>query len=350
VWEWVPLDLGLDSAFYHQQSAQLQEVTKEQGGPDHWITDGESALVKHQENYRVNGPKHLVILWWNWPPEHWEELRDGASMNFLKAPPAGLVKNLEMTNEQLETATQFVDELIELGVLELPTERLQNNFRLFLVEKTTQGEWRCIADRKSGGQNEVCSSDPVHLGAPDDILPLLFTGGVSAVIDISKFFHMFPSVPLERKSMGLIHPKTGVHYWYATCPMGTCNSPGVSGRFGNAFIRMLNSSCKVFRGTARRNDFLCHLAGEPFDPSMGTGCVVCQLWIHVDDILLHGTDEKDFATALTHTMDLALELGLICQPGKTSPPTTRQKFCGFLYMAPRGCPKGQCPQTRSAEG
>jgi hypothetical protein len=260
-------------------------------------------------------------------------------MNFLTAPPAGLVNNSEMTDEQLEIATQFVDELIELGVLELPTEPLQNNFPLFLVEKTTRGDWRCIADGKSGGQNEVCSSDPVHLGAPDDILPFLYTGGVSAVIDISKFFHMFPTVPAERKYMGLVHPKTGVHYWYATCPMGTRNSPGASGRFGNAFIRMLNSSCEVFRGTARRNDFLCHLAGEPFDPSMGTGRVeiqsngrpVCRSWIHVDDILLHGTDEKDVATALTHTMDLALELGLICQPAKTSPPATRQKFCGFLY-------------------
>jgi hypothetical protein len=156
-------------------------------------------------------------------------------MNFLEEPPPGLVANSDMTEEQLVTATQFVEKLIALGVLERPREPLVNNFSLFLVEKTTRGEWRCIADGKSGGQNDVCSSDPVHLGTPDDILPFLYTGGFSAVVDISKFFHMFPAVPSKRKYMGLTHPGSGEPFCYATCPMGTRNSPGASGRFGNAF-------------------------------------------------------------------------------------------------------------------
>jgi hypothetical protein len=70
-------------------------------------------------------------------------------MNFLEALHPGLVANLAMTAEQVETATQFVDELIELGVLQRPTEPLQNNFPLFLVEKVIQGQWRYIADKKS---------------------------------------------------------------------------------------------------------------------------------------------------------------------------------------------------------
>jgi hypothetical protein len=75
-----------------------------------------------------------------------------------------------------------------------------NSFPLLLVEKSVLNEWRCIADGKTGGQNNTCSSDPVHLGTPDDILPYyIYLGGVSAVIDTSKFFHMFPPVPLERK-------------------------------------------------------------------------------------------------------------------------------------------------------
>ncbi len=72
---------------------------------------------------------------------------------------------------------------------------------------------------------------------------------------------------------------------------------------------------------------------------MGTGTVeitadvkpTCRSWIHVDDIMLHGTEKKDVDEALTYTMDLALELGLICQPAKTLPPAAKQKFCGFLY-------------------
>jgi hypothetical protein len=167
--------------------SRLREVTQELGGPDTWVTDGEASLASHRLNYGPDGAKHLVVLWWNWPPEHWGELRDGASMNFLEEPPAGLVANSAMTDKQLETAVQFVDELISLGVLERPAEPLQNNFPLFLLEKAERGQWRCITNGKSGGQNDVCSSDPVHLGGPDDILPFLYTGGMSAVIDISKY-------------------------------------------------------------------------------------------------------------------------------------------------------------------
>jgi hypothetical protein len=79
---------------------------------------------------------------------------------------------------------------------------------------------------------------------------------------------MFPTVPSERKYMGLIHPATGAHYVYATCPMGTRNSPGATGRFGNAFIRMTLEGCPRFHGMARRNDFLCRLAGEPVEPTV----------------------------------------------------------------------------------
>jgi hypothetical protein len=43
--------------------------------------------------------------------------------------------------KQLETATGFVDELIDLGVLQKPLEPLQNNFPLFLVETTIKGQW-----------------------------------------------------------------------------------------------------------------------------------------------------------------------------------------------------------------
>jgi hypothetical protein len=338
-WSWTAPDLGPDSAFYHRQIARLRALTAELAGPADWITDGEAALQKHRQNYGPDGPKHLVVLWWNWPREHWAELRDGASMNFLQTPEPGLVDNSAMTDTQLDTACTFVDELIDLGVLEEPAEPLQNSFPLFLVEKSVNDEWRCIADGKSGGQNDCCSSDPVHLGTPDDILPYLYRGGFSAVIDISKFFHMFPTVPSERKYMGLVHPRTDKHFCYATCPMGTRNSPGASGRFGNAFIRMLQEGCPEFQGTARRNDFLCHLAGEPFDPALGTGRVkfttdgqpCCRVWIHVDDILLHGATTAAVTASLTYTMDLALELGLICQPAKTSPPAQTQKFCGFLY-------------------
>jgi hypothetical protein len=74
---------------------------------------------------------------------------------------------------------------------------------------------------------------------PEDILPWMYTGVFSSVIDASTLFHMFLTVNEERRFMVLIHPYTGDHYWYTRLPMGSSNYPAVSGRFGAAFLRLV---------------------------------------------------------------------------------------------------------------
>ena len=58
----------------------------------------------------------------------------------MTEPPPGLVDNSAMTDVQLDTAAQFVDELVDLGVHKLPTEPVLNNFPLFLVEKVVRDQ------------------------------------------------------------------------------------------------------------------------------------------------------------------------------------------------------------------
>jgi hypothetical protein len=80
---------------------------------------------------------------------------------------------------------------------------------LFLVAKPVQTyQWRCIADMNKGHKNKSCAAYPVHMTCPEDILPSMYPGGFSSVIDASKFFHMFLTVDEERQFMGLAHPYT----------------------------------------------------------------------------------------------------------------------------------------------
>jgi hypothetical protein len=44
---------------------------------------------------------------------------------------------------------------------------------------------------KQGNQNDVIGKDSVHLYPPQDILPMLFPHGYMALLDASKYFHMF---------------------------------------------------------------------------------------------------------------------------------------------------------------
>ena len=84
-------------------------------------------------------------------------------MNFMEPPPPGLTPNQELKGEALTTAIKFIEELTNLDVLRKGAthEKVDNNFPLFLVPKPGQpGEYRCIADGKSGGQNDVCVGDP----------------------------------------------------------------------------------------------------------------------------------------------------------------------------------------------
>jgi hypothetical protein len=73
---------------------------------------------------------------------------------------------------------------------------------------------------KKGHKNKSCAADPLHMTCPEDILPRMYPGGFSSVIDASTLFHMFLTVDEEPQFVGLIHPDTGYHYWYTRLPMG----------------------------------------------------------------------------------------------------------------------------------
>ena len=91
-------------------------------------------------------------------------------------------------------------------------------------------------------------ADPCHMTSPDYILPYLYSNGWSATLDLSKYFHMFLTRAREHKYMSLEHPSTGAMYVYRTLPMGTRNSPGSSGKFGVAFIRLVIDTSDLFQG------------------------------------------------------------------------------------------------------
>ena len=358
-WSWEVPDLSEGGPFYQARMKRLEEVTKECRGPPSWVEEGKEILSWHRSNYGQEGPQRLTILWWEWPKIHWKALREGSSMNFMLEPTSGKKENSKMDRNQLETATKFVDELINLEVLvEMEEEEVSNNFPLFLVSKPGQeGQWRCIADGKAGGQNEVCLSDPLHLLQPRDILPRLYPGGFSAIVDASKYFHMFRTLQGEWQYMGVLHPKTGKWYAYATLPMGTRASPAVSCRFGSGFLRAVEDGHPHFQGKPHQNDVSSQLQGKTLDPWLGTGRVEIGsdnagkllLFMHIDDIFLHGPNREKVSEGLSHLMDVALRLGLICQPAKTQPPRQWQKYCGFIYDT-RSSPRMYIPTAKFTWG
>jgi hypothetical protein len=96
-------------------------------------------------------------------------------------------ENGDMTESQLIIAVAFVTEMISLGVIVLAPHGVM----------------------LKGHQHQSCAADPIHMTCPEEILPRMYPGDFSSVIDASKFFYMFLTVDEERKFMGVIHPDTG---------------------------------------------------------------------------------------------------------------------------------------------
>ena len=343
--DWSPPDLSVDSDFYNETVRHLHVAvaslpSKEQQSA---FLEGLNALSCHRRNYDGKNIHRLVVLWWEWPERHWDSLRLGTSMNFLRSPKPGFIPNQEMDAIQLGLAVDFVEDLIRLGVVKRASDHgivVLNNFPLFLVPKLGQpGQYRCIADGKRGGQNDCCVPDPCIMTSPDHIIPSLYRNGWSVVLDMSKYFHTFVNCHDELPYLGLLYPGTNEPFVYDRLAMGTCNSPGGSGRLGTAFIRHVLETSPIFQGIPIDNSKIGLILGIPFDPSWGEGRILigddglpaALVWIHVDDILIHAPTKSKVEAAMRVIMDEMVRFGLICQHVKTKPPAQVVKFCGFIY-------------------
>ena len=258
----------------------------------------------------------------------------------MGTPNPGITPNGDMTDETRSITKQFIDELRDLKVL-IPVPKdvtVVNTLPMFIIQKP-DGDWRCIANAKDRGQNEVCSADPIHLHAPEDILPHLYHGGYSAIVDFSKYFYTFRTKEEERQFLGMIDPITEEKLVAQGLPMGATNSPGGSGRLGVAFVRMVLDTCPVFTGDPFLNDPISCLTGLPYRGKLGVGRILIGadglpavlVWIHVDDILIHGPTFEKTKRGQAHLLNMALQCGLVAKPGKTKPPCQKQLYCGRIY-------------------
>ena len=127
------------------------------------------------------------------------------------------------------------------------------NAPLFVVPKPGQpGQWRCIADMKQGGQNACIGPDLVFLPNKQDILWRMYLGGWSGVIDASKFFHNFPTLPSDHHTWDLsIHQRARI-YGIWGCPWALPALPCWPVNLGAAFCDNCGKQHLSSKGHPRR--------------------------------------------------------------------------------------------------
>jgi hypothetical protein len=166
---------------------------------------------------------------------------------------------------------------------------------------------------KRSGQNGCCGLDPIFLPSSKDVLPRLYSGGWSAVVDASKHFHNFSTLPEERDLIGIVHPGTGEHLWYVGLPMGAVNSPSIACSKGEGILDMLCAEEEIFRAaTLQENTWRTALEDNSYKPKLGHGYVglrengspVALIFGFVDDFLIHAQTAADCCATLTAFMNL----------------------------------------------
>jgi hypothetical protein len=340
---WTPPNLSEHGPWWMTRVSNLRRASEFYPHPERIVADGIRLLTIHRSNYNEEGPapKWLQLLWWEFPQEHWEDLRVGARQNFLQTPRHHIQPNAPMDPGMTEAAAAFVDELLSLGVVrDIEQGRtILSNAPLFVVPKEGQeGEWRVIADMLRGGQNECAGQDPVFMPRISHILDQMYTNGYSAVVDLSKFFYNFPTHADDRPYLGLLHPISGKLYCYYGLPMGAGNSPALACRFGLAFVRLIEENFAEFQGQAKANCYWTGFSSAGYDPTLGYGYVLTgrdggsvRIWVWVDDFLIHGPTYAKTARALTFFLDTAVDCGFLFHPKKLVTPRQVVKYCGFLF-------------------
>ena len=342
--QWRPADLTEGGTWYQERMNNLRAAALHFSDPEKVIQEGRDLLRVHRANYDHEGPqpRRLQVLWWEFPPEHWIPLKEGSRMNFLEEPPNVLHDNADMDEDQLQVACEFVDELVDLGVLVAPGPgvTVKATTPLFVIPKEGQpGQWRVIADMLRGGQNGSMGNDPVHLPRVTHILDLLYEGGYSAVVDASKFFYQFSTHRDDHPYLGIKHPRTQELLVWGGCPMGAGQSPALGSRYGLAFVRKIIESSPLFQGEFHPN---CYWTGpqrdKGFNPALGYGYflkgphgLVVKIWVFVDDFLIHAPTRELCTKGLSFFLDSAVNCGMLCHPKKLVTPRQVVKYCGVLF-------------------
>ena len=359
IFEWHPPDIRPGSDWNAKRLRNLRTACDTYPDSDRLYEEGVQMLDRHRNNYDEEGPNltQVQLLWWEFPSEHWDALREGSPMNFLRDPVHIVQPNSAMTEEQLVIAVQFFDELVDLGIFKelLEDEIMLTNAPLFCLPKAGQpGQWRILADMRKGRQNEAIGADPTIFPKASVILDQMYCGGWSAVVDASKFFHQFTVRKEDQKFLGILHPRTGRVYVYGSLPMGSASSPSLANRYGSSVLRRLRDTSPLFQGRPYCNTWWQAFAGGPsFNPKLDHGMVLigddglpaALIWAHCDDFLIHGPTHAKCSAALTAFMDYVVEVGLLCHPGKLTPPSQVAKYTGFLFDT-RGIPTLRVPEYK----
>jgi hypothetical protein len=208
---------------------------------------------------------------------------------------------------------------------------------------------------RKGRQNQAIGADPTVFPKTLHILDQMYTGGYTCVINASKYFYNFPTLPEERCYLGVISSRTSKAFVYAGLAKGAGNSPSIVGRKGASFLCKLEEVSPRFQGRPMLNTWWQAFAKrQQFDPKLSHGMVKISAqdglpavlsFAHCDDFMIHGPTYDKTRLASIDFLDLTVKVGLLAHPMKLTPPCQEVKYTGFIWNT-EGIPTLKVPSYK----
>eukprot|EP00957_Ditylum_brightwellii_P030286 2293739-Ditylum_brightwellii.AAC.1 len=135
--------------------------------------------------------------------------------------------------------------------------------------------------------------------------------------------------------------------------MGARNSPACAGRYGLALLRLIQEEFTANSGPVSANCWWTGFSGTGYKKGLGYGYVLhrkdggpaVRFFVHVDDFLIHGPTRQATTEALHFFLDMAIKVGMLCNPKKVYPPCQSPLYTGFIFDT-RGTPTLRVPTEK----
>jgi DNA (cytosine-5)-methyltransferase 1 len=168
------------------------------------------------------GPVNL--LWWNWPPDMWTEIRDGFELPFVTKPAKFKGENYE--SAACEKVFKEFDRLIKLGYLvELVEEECEVISSISAVPKKNSVKLRVVIDMSASGLNGCLLPPRFMLPTVEEVAQEAYPGCWFVVTDLSDGFYCQRLHDGSLAYLGVRNPADGKLYAYRRLPMGLGVSP-----------------------------------------------------------------------------------------------------------------------------
>ena len=218
-------------------------------------------IMRGERVRRSDEEAPIHLLWWNWPPDLRDGVREGIVVETRGEVEGQSKDNYDSAEDP--KAVSLCDEMIDKGYWEGPYEdgssEVEITHPISAVDKKVllgegEAKKRVVIDMSVTGLNEAVVATRYMLPSVDHVARHMYRGCWFKKMDMKSGFYMSTIHPVSRRLLGIRHPITKRIWRWVRAPMGLASSPFSYSQRIMALVKELDQwpefrGVRIVRGT-----------------------------------------------------------------------------------------------------